>query len=410
MTNTLEQPKKPGEQDMSFGANGEVLFDKGLHIDAFSVDPVTKKITAAFNLGSEGFQLFRLNTDGKFDTEFGTAGLTIGKFGTGSGSNRPTGLSVLDDGRILVTGMFTDSSMSIEQPAVAAFHANGDADTEFGDAGSLVVVLPNASAPSSGESADASASAAQWSDNGYLFSFNGNGFYNDKSVLLRVTPQGALDTSFNEVGYRVFQEGVKQTRINALLVQPSGHIVAAGLIEPDAILARFTSSGVLDNTFAENGVRRIALRDYASLSGLTSRADGGLVAVGFSGISYEYGLVVATSENGAVDASFNAGEPLELRVGSYKTSFRAVAVNLDNLVVIAGNAQQQFAAVFRLLPDGKPDTSFAPQGYISALGFRMTTMILQPDNNILLGGALVSRPVLRRYLGSDPVTKTASRE
>ncbi len=215
-----------------------------------------------------------------------------------------------------------------------------------------------------------------------------------------------MDSSFAGEGYRGYQLGAGATRINALLIQPGGHIVTAGSIDQQAALARFTGEGELDEQFAENGLKRYPQLESSALTSLTARAHGRLVAVGHSG-DYAYGLVVATSDGGADDPGFNDGKPLELQAGLLPTSFRAVAVKLDDLVVIAGNTEQRAATVFRLKPDGSPDPAFAREGYIYGLDFRMTTMALQDDSNILLGGALVSGPVLKRYVGSDPVAKTA---
>ncbi|WP_407312029.1 hypothetical protein [Pseudomonas sp. nanlin1] len=380
-------------------------------MDAVFTDPITKQITGAFGLGSSfGFQLFRLLANGSFDPAFGTAGLTIGKFGSGGDAHTPTGLNVLKDGRILVTGTVTTDSPSILQPAMAAFHADGKSDEEFGNDGSLVVPLPDMFAQPEGESTEASAGVAQPSSASYVFSFNGNGAYRDKGVLIRVTEKGALDTSFAGAGYKVFQIDNLPTRVNALLVQPGDKIVVVGSVDAIiGVLARFTSSGELDKGFAENGRRLYAPRGYAVLTGLTSRADERLVAVGYLG-AHQHGLVVATSKDGAVDFAFNDGFPLLLQAGSSLTSFHAVAVQLDGLVVIAGNTQQEAATVFRLKLNGDLDTAFASKGYISGLGLRMTTMALQTDSNILLGGALTSKPVLKRYLGGGPVAKKATAE
>lgn len=74
--------------------------------------------------------LYRFNADGTVDTTFGNGGRAVHRF-TGNSAGSFYGIKVLDDGRILVTGV----SSTIHGFGAMQFLSNGQLDTTFGNGG-----------------------------------------------------------------------------------------------------------------------------------------------------------------------------------------------------------------------------------------------------------------------------------
>ena len=93
-------------------------------------------LVAGHTLGSAGhldFSLARYTAGGGLDQSFGTGGIVKTDFGTGD--DFAEGLTVDSDGRIVVVGRATSST--ILDMAVARYHADGTLDTGFGTNGKI---------------------------------------------------------------------------------------------------------------------------------------------------------------------------------------------------------------------------------------------------------------------------------
>jgi uncharacterized delta-60 repeat protein len=135
---SMTQLFENGQIDTSnFGVDGKVL----IHFVGRDQANVLKlqndgKILAA---GSEANSnassaitpsLYRFNADGTVDTSFGNGGRAVHRF-TGNSAGSLYGIKVLDDGRILVTGV----SSTIHGFGAMQFLSNGQLDTTFGNGG-----------------------------------------------------------------------------------------------------------------------------------------------------------------------------------------------------------------------------------------------------------------------------------
>ena len=92
-----------------------------------------------------------------------------------------------------------------------------------------------------------------------------------------------------------------------------------------------------------------------------------------------------------LDASFNAGGAIPgtvlTDVGSTDDSARAVAVQPDGKVVIAGQASFNDFALARYNVDGALDTSFNGSGVVSGAGLsNVQGLVIQPDGRIIVVG------------------------
>ena len=191
--------------------------------------------------GSEaGAWLVKLDSEGKQDLGFGTAGFAIQNFGS---PTEPAGefedIAVQPDGRIVGVGSAAVGDDN-EQLVAARFTAGGDPDPSFG-VGGLVTLDPTPS--------DDVATAVTILPDGRVLIAGGLGVPPDPESgdtwLVRLTPGGQLDPSFGTGGQAVASAVPGFDAAYGLAVQPNGRPVivgeAAGPGGPYQMLAgRFT--------------------------------------------------------------------------------------------------------------------------------------------------------------------------
>lgn len=151
-----------GQVDTTFGEDGWrfIVFDQGgeFHDRAFAltVDSSDSLVLAGFAESLQSSEsnfvtsmaAARLTPDGDPDPGFGSGGRVTVAFdhdGEHHGVDQAAGLTVLDDGRILLAGVAPRRHSADTFPqagAATVLHADGDLDTCFGDDGRWVQSLP----------------------------------------------------------------------------------------------------------------------------------------------------------------------------------------------------------------------------------------------------------------------------
>ena len=182
---------------------------------------------------------------------------------------------------------------------------------------------------------------------------------------------GDLDQTFGDSGkattifYGV--DGVA----GAVVVQSDGRIVAAGgnSISRNFSLARFLPNGAPDYSFGTVGKVTTAIHansDPAYVYSLALQPDGKIVAAGFATSSNgaeEFALVRYLSD-GSLDPSFGSAGKVTTSVSGFADRGRAVAVQADGKICVAGTANGDIALV-RFNADGTLDNSFGSLGKVS---------------------------------------------
>ncbi|WCO01991.1 T9SS type A sorting domain-containing protein [Psychroserpens ponticola] len=210
--------------------------------------------------------------------------------------------------------------------------------------------------------------------------------------LIRVNPDGSIDSSFNQTLLRD-----SNSSINSIVIQPDGKILVAGgfemrtphpdneLLEED--IMRLNADGTRDETFIAPGntsgcgdIRSVALQ-----------SDGKIIIVG--DISYCVSSTIDNNENiirlnsdGSLDETFTT-VVTDLGNGNSGEPIHSVRVQSDDKILIAGNfnqvngvTQQRLA---RLNSDGTLDTSYTiGTGFNSAVN----DIALQQDGKLLVVG------------------------
>ena len=189
----------------------------------------------------------RLQANGSLDGTFGSGGVaSVDASGNGTGAI-VFDMALQTDGRPVLTGFVVPNGGADAQIATVRFTTTGLPDGSFGTDG---VVRTNVGA------LDEVGIGVAVQPDGRVVVGGYTGGANQEALVVRYTAGGTLDPSFGTGGMATLNLGV-QNQARALIVQPDGKIVTAGLHGTslsDFMLARFTSTGVLDPTFGSAGI------------------------------------------------------------------------------------------------------------------------------------------------------------
>jgi uncharacterized delta-60 repeat protein len=172
------------------------------------------------------FAVARFNTDGSFDTTFGSGGYAFTDVsGTGE-DDVARDLVIQPDGKIVVVGYPTESSEGAAF-GVTRYNADGSPDTTFGAGGVVVTTI-----------------AGDTQADGVTLGAGGTIVVAGKAMaILRVArydSSGSLDPSFGASGIVTTPVG-SDSAANAVAVQSDGKIVAAGLGNRNLVFPDFFS-------------------------------------------------------------------------------------------------------------------------------------------------------------------------
>jgi uncharacterized delta-60 repeat protein len=233
--------------DSYFGSAGEVTFSNtalgvqgAVRLQPPPASPAggSPKIIV-FNQTGTSVTVMRLNLDGTLDATFGTNGVSSYQLQT-SGIGVYDGL--IDANRNILVGGYAGSNLFVMR-----LQPDGGVDTSFGTNG-VFMSLGSLSGSADGQALAIQpdgkilAVGAQWGRKGSTGS----------SLMLRLTSNGALDSTFGSGGMVSFTSGTGGQALKAVAIQTIGstsYIVTGG----GNWLGRFTPSGALDSSFGSGG-------------------------------------------------------------------------------------------------------------------------------------------------------------
>ena len=409
-----------GSPDATFSGDGKFTHDFGNNDRAAAVAvQADGKIVVAgsWDGGSADFGVVRLNPNGTLDATFNNVAVPTSFNGDG----------------VAHVAFAATSGGSIERATSVAIAANGDVVvggyTNFGTAGGAdandfaVVRLTPDGVPNNAFSGD----GKQTVDFGYDDQANALAIDRQQRILLagfddggladfalaRLTPAGALDSTFNDVaapnpengdGRLSFTFGAGTyggvERAFGIALEPNGvdqeiyvsGVTDAGGAANNFALARVRPNGTLDGGFGGGDGRQVtdlgAATDHAYAAAIG--ADGKVVVAGASGGNFAVARYLAE-----LDPAFGFDGKQLVSFGDNDTA-RAVAVQADGKTVVAGDWDGGAAdfAVVRLLPGGALDNTFSGDGRAN-LTFgspvfggeeRATAVAIQPDGKVVVAG------------------------
>ncbi|WP_437587616.1 hypothetical protein [Sorangium sp. So ce1000] len=340
---------------------------------------------------------------GSLDATFGVAtGIAPVRFGNDDGGYF-TDIEVVGE-RILATGWgvggLGGSSMKI-----ARLTGAGALDPDFASGAMLSTRIGSSSG------AEAQSYAVGHQVDGKIIAIGWHEIPEPRDIALwRVSASGATgDPNFGNSGKALVDTGGEETVLDGLVLA-NDKILVAGVRDARMMVARITSAGALDTTFAApNGFW--ALDRASTARAVAVDREGRILVVGEvdTGGGLTDGILARFLASGQPDTTFGTGGQLVFGTSAISEGTAAIAVLDDGRLLVTGSASHGGSADFevrRFLADGAADPSFGDAGVV-ALPITdgddvAADGIVLPDGRILVvgnatGGAAPG-PVLARYL------------
>lgn len=352
-----------GSLDSSFGTDGKVTTSFGSNAIAFGVvlQPDGKAVAAgyAFSNGKNRFAVTRYNVDGSLDTIFNGSGKVITS--VSSGEDEAHCLALQPDGKIVAGGFTRPANAEV---ALVRYNPDGSLDTSFGTGGKVIT-------PVAEGDDDARAIAVQPDGKiviaGYGYRSNG---WNDV-ILLRYNSDGTLDSSFATGGKLMFDIGGAYDQAYGVALQPDGKIVVVGSSYNGSdrwAIVRVTPSGQLDSTFDGDGKVVTSFGSGNDNANSVEIQPDGKIVVGGDVQSIgngDFGLARYHSD-GSLDTAFGVAGKLTTDWGGQLDSGRSVRLQRDGKIMFAGFVKNDFGnfdmAIARHETNGSLDTTFGTNG------------------------------------------------
>lgn len=341
----------------------------------------------------------RLTASGALDLGWGSLGRRrVALDAVADASDQLLALSPLPDGSLLLAGLSTvDSDNFLQLPAIAKLTPGGDLDPAFGTGGVEILDLPWAT-DSWGWQGALVQPDGKVLFYGYCYDCPDNSS-DSRPMLLRVTTAGAPDPSFSGDGWEVPTTGAwGATYPYDLRLDGAGRLLVLGQSGGFAIV-RLLASGALDTTFGGgDGIAPFAMpAGHSNPYRLAVDPSSGslFVSMAFSSGAYdEYGGVVRLSSAGVLDGTF-AGDGLAELEFDARLAIHALEVQSDGKPIGVGSIYVSIPGaadffLFRLNANGSLDSTFHSNGV------RRVTFEQDPDGSdyatamTLSGGRLVA--------------------
>ncbi|MEO8275786.1 MAG: hypothetical protein ABI639_06170 [Thermoanaerobaculia bacterium] len=305
-------PPSDGDLDLRYGVDGFGRLEVSRSDYSFPNAVACRKdgfcfLAATVGLANQDFSIFRTNAQAVFDNGAAVA-FDLG----GNDNDQPIGVALQADGSCLAVGVATDSATA------------------------------------------------------------GN---TTQAAIARVTPDANLDVSFSGDG-RDNVNFVGTATSVAVATTPDNKIVVAGCYQTggangtDIFVLRYTSAGLLDNSFDGNGIKTFGF-DLGGAKNecayaLAIESNGNIVVAGYASISSsdsDFAVARLLGTNGALDPAFSGDGKTTVffDLGGVVDAAHAVAIDRFGRIVVAGVAvdasHSSHTAIARLAPDGSLPTA-----------------------------------------------------
>jgi len=333
---------------------------------------------------------------GDLDTAFSQDGKVFDSVYDPASEDIGSATAVQADGKILVAGTL-DSSRELlgiirYNCGIARYNTDGSLDTTFDGDGKVqttfvssfvcysLVIQPDGKILVGGSTAPSGAGA--------------------DFMVMRFNTNGSLDTTFNGTG-RVTTNISGYDSINALILQPDGKIVAAGVTNQSGnsnfALARYNSNGPLDTSF--NGTGKVitdffSTIDYANAAAI--QPDGKIVVGGYCiQNSWQDYAMARYNTDGSLDTAFDGDGKLAINLSPNGQAdlILAVGVQADGKIITSGSLGLGSFTLVRFNANGSLDTTFDGDGIMSTVvsnagfGDGAKGLAIQSDGKYVMAGA-----------------------
>jgi len=285
--------------------------------------------------------IVQYNADGSIDKTFSEDGIQPINYSIDKNS-----LSAFyqTDGKLVLAGREIRYS---NRAFIVRYNTNGSQDSTFNKKGKQEIDF-------------VIASAAIQSDGKIVVAGNKGNYPDSKFALARFNTNGTPDSSFS--GGKIVTDFSKGDDFaKTVAIQSDGKIVVAGStgqinVNQNFAIARYNQDGSLDKTFSGDGKQNSHFDSSSYVNFINSiaiQSDGKIVAAG--------SVVACYNTDGSLDSTFSvSGQENSI----YGYSFRAVAIQNDNKIIVLEDAYSIFRLI-RYKANGSLDTAFGVNGRIS---------------------------------------------
>jgi len=382
----------PGDFDTTFDTDGKTTTDfSGIDDIAYALAIQTngKIILAGKTLNStDDFGVVRYNTNGSLDTSFDTDGKATTAVGTGF--DLANSIVIQTDGKIVVGGFM--STLNGDNFALVRYNTDGSLDTSFDGDGKAITDFSNGD--------DAILSLALQTDGKIVAAGFASTGLKANVGLARYNTDGSLDTSFDTDGKATLSISSGNDVAGDIVLQTNGQIVVAGVtgnnpVDTDVFIARFNSTGLLDTGYGAGGR---TVTDFSSstdgANALVIQLDGKALVAGYTGSTLNQDFALARYDiNGNPDTTFNGTGKLTTVLGGGLDVAEDVFVFGNGVIVTVGrtdNGSHTDFAIVEYLQSGALNTSFGMGGIVkSQIGSfddRANALAVQSDNLLVVAG------------------------
>lgn len=305
------------------------------------------------------------------------------------------GTALQSNGQII--GVGTVDINGVNNIVVARYNTDGSVDTTFGTNGYEITL--------SGDSSTGAAVAIQ-SDGKIVVAGSSQSSGANLALVARYTTSGVLDTTFNTSGIVTTSIGTGATA-NSVVIQSDDKIVVAGGANFSGInqfmVARYTSSGSLDTAFdgggSQPGVITTPINNQAVANAVALQSDGSIIASGLTEGTNTQFVSARYTTTGILDTSYGTSGISALSIGSFAIS-TSNAIQSDDSILLVGNSGSNNFAVARFTSTGAADSTFGTGGIVTTMlgqESQASDILVQPDGKIIAVGNSDGEVTLVRY-------------
>jgi uncharacterized delta-60 repeat protein len=388
---------RAGDLDDSFGGNGLVQTRPDGHNGVAHAVAIGRhhRIVVAGSSG-DGFGVVRYTARGRLDTSLAGDGMRSTSFSTGKAVAR--GVDIGKKGVIVAAGSTCRRDRTGCEFAIARYTSKGRLDRSFGGDGRVELRF--------GKAFNQASSVA----------FGGHGkvlvggstcaglFTGCDFALAKLRASGKLDRSFGNSGTGMvvthFPDAVKSSAYaNSMGIDSRRRIVLGGTNRNrSTVLARYTRSGSLDQSFGEGGRVAQKLDRFGGANAVAIDGKDGIVAVGDDRHSPPKWALARFGRGGRLDPKFGTDGQVVTGMGRFRglTAY-GVAIDSRKRIVVAGG---HHFALARYQTDGHLDRSFGDDGKVFRdFGSDAFGVAIDSGDRPVLGGHAKHRYAVARFLG-----------
>lgn len=391
--------QQAGDLDLTFGEDGKVEYHfanyhRGEGLVLQPDQKIVRAGTGPHATLTSCVMLVRYMPDGSMDESFGVDGVAQGNITVGASTWSQNNTLVLQpDGKLL----YTSSRMAnnILRMFVSRFNSDGSIDNGFGDNGTATIQIYN--------SGDDYSHSMMLQPDGKILVVGQTRPYSGipyQMAAIRLTPGGGIDESFADEGKFIYDHAYSGDGIMDAALQSDGKIVFAAYATHQGygtmIAMRVTEGGVLDDTFATDGIFEYSTTSNLGYEYANALCIGANDEIHIACQTYETAsdrsdiAVLKLTPDGAFDTSFGESGSVVVHLGEDWDFGEDILLDEQGRILVSSThyTHDYFEGlVLRFQPDGELDSSFGNEGIASIGGsfIRAENICLQADGNIVVG-------------------------